>query len=493
MSSPEVLAETVMITETEVDTSADHTYCVNDNEEYKHLLNKYHTLRRDFTQYQSICGSIEDKVMCFMNECVCDSIIKTVQKEEIFKWLDKLNRFKTSHEEYIQLSDSNAGIRSATKIATNGSKMSDNNEDNVQICGQNVPLIAVNAKEADQSTPRLVIIASNSTPITAAKSGTNDNVLEKYLNNVNYNYDYMPGIPKQFPCRECGRVFATSKQRNNHQRCHQKREQQYIYCQHLYCKKRFVSADAFKKHMDRHLGIECQSSDQRDTSGAEEESYFKRKNKNKEYKCEWKGCEQWFALPSLRKQHYNSVHLKIKRHNCMIPGCVAQFVKKYDLESHIGVEHGFKFYKCSWNGCDRQFWSRTLLARHHSLMHLMIKRCKCDECDQCFSNRAKLSAHKSREHNALKRFACDWPDCRFSTNVNKCLIEHKRTHTGERPHHCLWPGCGKAFTHSYSLTTHTRIHTGEKPFKCDQNECHKEFRYWNDLRQHKRKTHSLDV
>ncbi|CAG2179879.1 unnamed protein product, partial [Oppiella nova] len=447
----------VVVPEIEVNTSGiDHSYCVSDNEEYKQLLHKYNVLRYDFLECQSLLDSIEDKLMAFINECICDSIIKTVQKEDIFKLLDKLHAIKRkgTHEDIHPIGGHTVDTNRKT-CDTNECKAEDTNEDSVESCGQTSPLMVLNAKQTlvpiigDQTT-RLVIIGSNesttATASTDAKSVTTGRVLDQYLNNVNYSYDYMPGVPKQFPCRECGRVFASGKQRNNHQRTHQKREQHYIHCQHLYCKKRFISPDAFKKHMDKHLGIESTDSGSGGaqagtpgTPGPQEESYFKRKNKNKEYQCEWHDCDQWFALPSLRKQHYNAVHLKIARHNCMIPGCSAQFVKKYDLEVHIGVDHGFKFYKCSWSGCSRQFWSRTLLARHHALMHLKIKKFKCDECDQCFSNGAKLAAHKCREHNALKRFACDWSDCHFSTNVNKCLVEHKRTHTGERPHQCLWP------------------------------------------------------
>ena len=85
-----------------------------------------------------------------------------------------------------------------------------------------------------------------------------DNVLDKYKTGVNYSFDYLPGVPKQYQCRGCGLLFVDRKKRFYHERnrCLKKIEKEYIYCQHLYCKKRFISEAAFTKHMNRHLGIE---------------------------------------------------------------------------------------------------------------------------------------------------------------------------------------------------------------------------------------------
>ncbi|CAF4788236.1 unnamed protein product [Rotaria socialis] len=92
----------------------------------------------------------------------------------------------------------------------------------------------------------------------------------------------------------------------------------------------------------------------------------------------------------------------------------------------------------------------------------------------------KTSLNKNPQNKTI--YKCSYSGCTKSYFKRSLLRAHERKHPGVRPYQCIWPDCRWEFGRSDELTRHFRKHTGEKPFACKQ--CHRAFSRSDHLSQH---------
>lgn len=90
------------------------------------------------------------------------------------------------------------------------------------------------------------------------------------------------------------------------------------------------------------------------------------------------------------------------------------------------IHTGEKPYKCTFEGCQKEFKAYGHLSDHLK-RHLNIRPFVCDVCNSAFSR-------------------------------NNTLKTHMMTHSGEKPFECPFPGCDKRFSERGNMKTHLKIH-----------------------------------
>lgn len=138
-------------------------------------------------------------------------------------------------------------------------------------------------------------------------------------------------------------------------------------------------------------------------------------------------CGKVFRSVNSKKSHYESVHMKLKRHSC--PQCPETFLHHYQRLKHISSIHGMR-----------------------------VKEFKCDLCSKVFIASGKLYAHVRGTHLKEKKYACDVCDAKFFTST--LLKNHVLSHTSEKKFQCAV--CQKAFKRKSTLGTHMRTHIHDK-------------------------------
>jgi hypothetical protein len=126
-------------------------------------------------------------------------------------------------------------------------------------------------------------------------------------------------------------------------------------------------------------------------------------------------------------------------------------------------------WKCSEEGCKKDYRSKRALAEHIKIIHSGQKKffCKFGECVMVFARKRDLTAHM-KSHSDERLYKCTICEKKFKHNGD--MHSHIRTHNAARDHKCA---CGKAFKTVKSLKIHERSHWDHDSI---------EYREWADKR-----------
>jgi len=109
------------------------------------------------------------------------------------------------------------------------------------------------------------------------------------------------------------------------------------------------------------------------------------------------------------------------------PVCKKVFTDSSNFNKHALRHTTEKPAVCPWAGCGKRFTHSSTLRDHYDAIHLQVRKYKCEwpGCDKSFSNQSNKSRHM-RTHNGSKPYSCHVCNKRFSQSSN--LKVHLKTH-----------------------------------------------------------------
>ncbi|XP_041377362.1 uncharacterized protein LOC121389780 [Gigantopelta aegis] len=168
-------------------------------------------------------------------------------------------------------------------------------------------------------------------------------------------------------------------------------------------------------------------------------------------------CGQQFKVTINVQKHLAEVHgiveESLKKYVC--DQCGNEYILKQSFRKHQ-LTHRGKIIPCSV--CDKLFATHDHLRRHYNTVHLKLKKhfCPHEGCDMKFAFRRSLTSHVNMVHLKLRLFPCTWPNCDRKFYAKKHLTVHLRIHNDEKPHKCSI--CNYACRQRAALNWHMKKH-----------------------------------
>lgn len=142
-------------------------------------------------------------------------------------------------------------------------------------------------------------------------------------------------------------------------------------------------------------------------------------------------CNKIFRSSNAKNEHYATVHKKVKRHRC--PHCTETFRNYFQRNKHISAVHGIKLKEFKCNMCPKVFTISGKLGVHIQTVHLKMKRHNCEVCERKFYSKLGLKEHMVR-HGGQSEFQCSV--CKKVYARKYTLREHMRIHENDRRFVC---------------------------------------------------------
>ena len=130
--------------------------------------------------------------------------------------------------------------------------------------------------------------------------------------------------------------------------------------------------------------------------------------------------------------------------------CGRTFTLPSSLSRHM-YDHNERRYHC--NKCEQSFHFESELVSHkvsHRSKSKPSFQCMKSKCGKWFMRKWDLMLHL-KKHNG-KKHKCDYKDCTFSTDTEKQLKEHYKSHSDDCTVKCKL--CGKGFKYRSGLKRH---------------------------------------
>ena len=164
---------------------------------------------------------------------------------------------------------------------------------------------------------------------------------------------------------------------------------------------------------------------------------------NRTFKCP--ACETWKSTVQHLNAHYKRRHLP---QMCGI--CGRTFDLPSSLSQHM-YDHNERRYHC--NKCEQSFHFESELTTHkvsHRSKSKASFQCMKSKCGKWFMRKWDLTLHLQKHRG--KKHECDYKDCTFSTETEKQLKEHYKSHNDDCSVKCKL--CGKGFKYRSGLKRH---------------------------------------
>ena len=169
----------------------------------------------------------------------------------------------------------------------------------------------------------------------------------------------------------------------------------------------------------------------------------KKTTSNRSFKCPL--CETWKSSTQRLNSHFKRRHPPLQ---CGI--CGRSFLLPSSLARHM-YDHNERRYNCS--KCGKSFHFESELTSHrvsHRSKDKPTFQCMKKNCGKWFMRKWDLTLHL-KKHNG-KRLKCEYKDCTYSTDTDKELKEHYKSHSDDCTVKCKL--CGKCFRYRSGLKRH---------------------------------------
>lgn len=242
-------------------------------------------------------------------------------------------------------------------------------------------------------------------------------------------------LNNKFKCNLCRAYFTQESALQNHHAVHDKGVQLPCnFCERIYSRK-----DTLKRHMVRKHNI----------AGKNYCSLcvriFATENELDEHKivCKLKNKIQKESRKTMDKNASYECYL-----------CHKLSQNHSSLLAHFRFKHSVEAIKFKCKICGKGFWHSRAFDNHTSLHQRSLndKKCMCTVCGKYLSA-THLQSHMLLHMNK-KPFKCSYDGCEkyFRTKTN--IVEHMRSHTGEKPFQCTIDGCNRRFSYAVDHRRH---------------------------------------
>ena len=201
-------------------------------------------------------------------------------------------------------------------------------------------------------------------------------------------------VSEKVTCPEgCGMTFGKINNMFRHLiNVHQSKEP-YV-CKH--CGNRFAKSKALTSHLAKHRAdkrsaqLDSEENDNQDTG-----------NGNKNFACEFPGCDKSYGKKHHLKEHERK-HTGERNYVCQV--CNKRFFAHAHMKRHMYSHTGLKPHICRWK-CGATFASYGGRMKHERINHYKRNplEVKCDICERPLKNQQQLIKHRMTHLNPAER------------------------------------------------------------------------------------------
>ena len=220
------------------------------------------------------------------------------------------------------------------------------------------------------------------------------------------------------------------------------------------------------------------------------------------WKCEFPSCFASFKSNGTLKAHKSTheTNLEVRKpHICKFGNCEYRAANTSTLRNHTLAHHTpgrERNFQCSM--CSKSFFTNETLEAHIEA-HVKELRLPCDHCNFSTHSRPSLRQHVKNMHSEKQvTYACPFPDCIFSSNYERNLTSHVRSHdldpTVRRPFSCSFLNCDYRAISKLDVNKHIRARHNPLRFKdIECPLCSKLFYSESGLKEHLNSHHTNET